>query len=414
MTSRDVPRPAPLPPLPESTYRLQFHAGFTFADATAIVDYLADLGVTHAYASPYLAARPGSTHGYDVIDPTRLNPEIGAPADYDAWVEALRKRGMSHILDTVPNHMGVGTNENRWWNDVLEHGRASKYANYFDVAWRDSPRPEARDKVLLPVLGSQYGEVLENGELKLAHENGKFVLRYYDHWFPIDPKTYPTVYGEDVDAVLKHFNGTAGDARSFDALDELIEHQHYRLAHWRVASDEIDYRRFFDINDLAALRMERQEVFDDVHRFTFELLRDGKVAGLRIDHPDGLYDPKEYFERLQQKYAREVLNDESRAAERPLYVVAEKILAIDEPLPESWPCHGTSGYDFLIMANGLFVDSANAEPFTRIYDEWTGTHVDFEDLIYEKKKLILQISLASELNMLAHLLDRLAQSDPRA
>jgi (1->4)-alpha-D-glucan 1-alpha-D-glucosylmutase len=401
MTSRDA---AAAPARPESTYRLQFHAGFTFADATAIVDYLADLGVTHAYASPYLAARAGSTHGYDVIDPTRLNPEIGTPAEYDAWIDALRRRGMSHILDTVPNHMGVGTNDNGWWNDVLERGRESKYAAYFDIAWEGAHRPTIHHKVLLPVLGAPYGEVLEKGELKLAYEDGRYAVRYYDHRFPIDPATAPP---NDPAATVERFNATPA------LLDDLLRRQHYRLAYWRVASDEINYRRFFDINDLAALAMEREDVFHAVHRFTFELLRDGKVAGLRIDHPDGLFDPKQYFERLQRKYAREILGDESRAVERPLYVVAEKILAIGEPLPESWPCHGTSGYDFLIMANGLFVDSANADAFTRIYDEWTGEHVDFEDLIYEKKKLILQISLASELNMLAHQLDRLAQSDSR-
>ena len=405
MTAADGQRTArPLPPLPESTYRLQFHAGFTFADATAIVDYLADLGVTHAYASPYLAARAGSTHGYDVIDPTRLNPEVGTPADYDAWVDALRRRGMSHILDTVPNHMGVGTNDNAWWNDVLEHGRGSKYAAYFDIAWEGSHRPAMHHKVLLPVLGGPYGEVLEKGELKLAHEDGKYVVRYYDHRFPIDPATAPP---NDPVASVELFNARPA------LLDDLLRRQHYRLAYWRVASDEINYRRFFDINDLAALAMEREEVFHAVHRFTFELLRDGKVAGLRIDHPDGLFDPKQYFERLQRKYAREILADDSRAAEKPLYVLAEKILAIDEPLPEWWPCHGTSGYDFLIMANGLFIDASNAKTFTQIYDEWTGEHVDFEDLVYEKKKLILQISLASELNMLARQLDRLAQSDPR-
>ena len=405
MTSADGQRTArPLPPLPESTYRLQFHAGFTFADATAIVDYLADLGVTHAYASPYLAARAGSTHGYDVIDPTRLNPEIGTAADYEAWIEALRRRGMSHILDTVPNHMGVGTNDNPWWNDVLEHGRGSKYASYFDITWEASHRPAMHHKVLLPVLGGPYGEVLEKGELKLAYEGGKYVVRYYDHRFPIDPATAPP---NDPALSVERFNATPA------LLDDLLRRQHYRLAYWRVASHEINYRRFFDINDLAALAMERQDVFDAVHRFTFELLRDGKVAGLRIDHPDGLFDPKQYFERLQQKYAREILGDDSRAAEKPLYVLAEKILAIDEPLPESWACHGTSGYDFLIMANGLFVDGANADAFTRIYDEWTGEQADFEDLVYEKKKLILQVSLASELNMLAHRLDRLAQSDPR-
>ena len=403
MTSPDA-RPTADVARPESTYRLQFHAGFTFAHATAIVDYLADLGVTHGYASPYLAARAGSTHGYDVIDPTRLNPEVGTPAQYDAWVDALRRRGMSHILDTVPNHMGVGTNDNPWWNDVLEHGRGSKYAGYFDITWEGSHRPSTHHKVLLPVLGAQYGEVLEKGELKLAYEDGKYAVRYYDHRFPIDPATAPP---NDPAASVELFNSRPA------LLDDLLRRQHYRLAYWRVASDEINYRRFFDINDLAALAMEREDVFHAVHRFTFELLRSGKVAGLRIDHPDGLFDPKQYFERLQRKYAREILGDESRATERPLYVVAEKILAIDEPLPESWPCHGTSGYDFLIMANGLFVDGANADAFTRIHDEWTGQHVDFEDLVYEKKKLILQISLAGELNMLARQLDSLAQSDPR-
>ncbi|MDQ3439365.1 MAG: alpha-amylase family glycosyl hydrolase, partial [Planctomycetota bacterium] len=331
---------------PESTYRLQFHAGFTFRDATAIVDYLADLGVTHAYASPYLAARAGSTHGYDVIDPTRLNPEVGTLADFDAWVDAMRRRGMSHILDTVPNHMGVGTNDNRWWNDVLEHGRGSTHAGYFDIAWEGSPRPAMHHKVLLPVLGAPYGEVLAKRELKLAYEDGKYTVRYYDRRFPIDPATAPP---NDPAAMVTSHNGSP------DLLDDLLRRQHYRLAYWRVASDEINYRRFFDINDLAAMAMERRDVFDAVHRFTFDLLRDGKVAGLRIDHPDGMFDPKQYFDRLQGKYARELLKDESRAAERPLYVVAEKILAIGEPLPESWACHGTSGYDFLIMANGLFV-----------------------------------------------------------
>ncbi|HYO10221.1 MAG TPA: malto-oligosyltrehalose synthase [Tepidisphaeraceae bacterium] len=386
-------------PRPQSTYRLQFHANFTFADAAAVTDYLADLGVTHAYASPYLAARAGSTHGYDVIDHCRLNPEVGARADFDAWVESMRRRGMSHILDTVPNHVGVGTNDNRWWNDVLAHGPASRFANYFDITWQGSPRPELHGKVLLPVLGAPYGQVLEKGELKLKRDaDGALAVYYYDHRFPIDPATAPA----DPEAVS-----------SSDALHELLERQHYRLSYWRVASDEINYRRFFDINDLAALSMEREEVFEAAHGFIFELLKAGTVAGLRIDHPDGLYDPKQYFERLQRKYARDVLGDEQRAGERPLYAVAEKILAIDEPLPESWPCDGTSGYDFLIMATGRFVDAASADAFTRIYDDWTGEASDFEELVYRKKKLILEISLASELRMLAHQLDRLAQRDRR-
>ncbi len=404
MTSHDGPQPASLPALPESTYRLQFHAGFTFREATKIVDYLWELGVTHAYASPYLAARQGSTHGYDVIDPSRLNREVGTPADFDAWVDAMKCRGMSHLLDTVPNHMGIGTNENAWWNDVLEHGQASKYAHHFDIAWEASQRPSMHHKVLLPVLGAPYGEALEKGELKLAYESGMYTVHYYGRRFPIDPATAPP---NDPAAMVASYNGSP------DLLDDLLRRQHYRLCHWRNASDEINYRRFFDINDLAALRMEREEVFDDVHRFTFELLRDGKVAGLRIDHPDGLYDPKEYFERLQRRYAHEMGLEEQRETGRPLYVLAEKILAIDEPLPESWGCHGTSGYDFLIMANGLFVDGASAESFTRIYADWIGNEINFDDLVYEKKRLILEISLASELNMLAHQLDRLAQRNRR-
>ena len=391
-----------LPRRPESTYRLQFHAGFTFRDAAAVVPYLHDLGVTHCYASPYLKARPGSTHGYDVVDPTSLNPEVGTDADYDAWLAAMRERGMSHILDTVPNHMGVGTNENPWWNDVLRHGRASKYAHFFDIAWEASHRLDTRNKVLLPVLGAPYGQVLDKGELKLAFEAGEWEVRYYDRRFPIDPMTAPSGVPSKE---LELYNGSP------KFLHALLQRQHYRLCYWRVASDEINYRRFFDINDLAALAMEREDVFDAVHRFTFELLRHGKVAGLRIDHPDGLYDPKEYFERLQRKYARDVFGDESRAAERPLYAVAEKILAIDEPLPEGWACHGTSGYDFLNMANGLYVDARNAEAFTRLYDEWVGGHTDFDDLVYRKKKLILEISLAGELHMLARQLDQIARSD---
>jgi (1->4)-alpha-D-glucan 1-alpha-D-glucosylmutase len=372
---------------PESTYRLQFHAGFTFRDATAIVPYLHALGVTHVYASPYLKARPGSTHGYDVIDHCSLNPELGAQEHYDAFCDELAKHGMSHILDTVPNHVGVASNDNAWWNDVLEHGPASKYAKYFDIAWRGSPREELHDKVLLPVLGGHYGDVLEKGELKVFHEDGKFWARYYDRRFPLSPESARSCSPHE----LKSLNGDA------DRLDELLNGQHYRLAYWRTASDEINYRRFFDINDLAALAQEHEEVFEATHAFTFNLIEQGRVAGLRIDHPDGLYDPEQYFQRLQAK-------------REGLYVLVEKILAPGEPLPERWPVHGTSGYDFLNMVNGLFVDGRNEPAFTRIYQEWTGDATDFEELVYQKKKLILETSLASELQMLAHRLDRLAQT----
>jgi (1->4)-alpha-D-glucan 1-alpha-D-glucosylmutase len=383
--------------LPESTYRLQFHAGFTFRDATALVPYLHDLGVTHCYASPYLKARPGSNHGYDVIDHDSLNAEVGSEADFDAWVGALRHHGMGHVLDVVPNHMGVATNDNRWWNDLLEHGPESKYAKFFDIAWEGSPRPELHGKVLLPVLGEPYGKVLEKGELKLVRHTGGAAVEYYDKCFPIDPKTLPP------EAEIASFNGTPGEPRSYDRLHELLEKQHYRLAYWQTAPDEINYRRFFDVNDLAALSMEWQEVFDAAHRFTLKLIADGKIDGLRVDHPDGLYDPKQYFDRLRAACARATGRGE------PFYVVAEKILAVDEPLPQRWAVHGTSGYDFLNMANGLFVDRANEAALTRLYQDFVGDDTPFEEIVYRKKKLILQISLASELHMLAHQLDRLAQ-----
>jgi (1->4)-alpha-D-glucan 1-alpha-D-glucosylmutase len=428
----------PAPP-PESTYRLQFHAGFTFHDATAVTAYLHDLGVTHAYASPYLKARPGSTHGYDVIDHNQLNPELGTEADYEAWAGALTSRGMGHVLDTVPNHAGVATNDNAWWNDVLEHGPASKHAHHFDIAWRGSPRAELRDKVLLPVLGGAYGDVLEKGELKLTFENGKPLVAYYDRRFPVSAESFEKIAGKPPSAQnVEALNGTLGDPRSFDALDRLLSAQHYRLAYWRVASDEINYRRFFDINDLAALSMERQTVFDDAHRLVFRLIREGKIAGLRIDHPDGLYDPKQYLDRLQARYAREVAGEASRATggppmssreekdshgraahgtsgdPPPLYVLVEKILAPDEPLPDDWACHGTSGYDFLNVVNGLFVDPAGERALTAAYEAFTGDATPYADLVYRNKRLVLETSLASELQMLTGLLDALAQRDRRS
>lgn len=415
--------------LPQSTYRLQFHAGFTFRDATAIVPYLSELGITHCYASPYLKARAGSTHGYDVIDHHSLNPEIGTQADYEAWLAEMKRHGMGHLLDTVPNHVGVATNDNAWWNDVLENGPASRYANYFDIDWHGSPRPELRDKVLLPVLGKPYAEALEAGELALKFENGKFGVHYYDRRFPIAPRTVPSALREKT---VAHFNGTPGNPQSFDQLDNLLMSQSYRLAYWRVAPDEINYRRFFDINDLAALSMERPEVFNSTHELTMQWLGNGQLQGLRIDHPDGLYDPKQYFLRLQQAYLLAVAKAEGislqplqatelarhLAAEgpsgRPLYVTVEKILAMAEPLPADWAVHGTSGYDFLDMVNGLFVQADNEAAFSGIYSRQAPGIASFEDLVYQNKRLILQIALASELHVLAHRLDRLAQVDRRS
>jgi (1->4)-alpha-D-glucan 1-alpha-D-glucosylmutase len=494
--------------LPESTYRLQFHAGFTFRDAARLVPYLDLLGVTHLYASPYLKARPGSMHGYDITDHRALNPEIGTELDYDALVAALHQADMGQILDTVPNHMGIHSSANPWWHDVLENGPASPYARYFDIAWYASPRPELHGKILLPILGDPYGKVLESQQLRLAYAAGVFSLNYFDHCFPVAPRSYAQILSQCLDElkqklgeealplldyqsiltavrnlparteteparleehqrekeVIKRrlgklteessavrealegavvlYNGKAGETHSFDLLDQLLEEQAYRLSFWRVASDEINYRRFFDVNDLAALSMEREEVFLATHELIFELLRTGKVNGLRIDHPDGLYDPRQYLWRLQHRYLLTIahalestapefqgvpwesiepelskalgrhLQQLSAAGGRwPLYVVVEKILGADEQLPADWATAGTSGYDFLNQVNGLFVDSSQEGVMTRLYQDWVEDETPLARLVYEKKALILAIALSSELNMLAHQLDRLAQKD---
>jgi (1->4)-alpha-D-glucan 1-alpha-D-glucosylmutase len=489
-------RAAALRRLPESTYRLQFHKDFKFADAAAIIPYLAELGITHVYASPYLRAAPGSTHGYDVIDHRRLNPELGCEADYEALVQTLSNHGMTHILDTVPNHAGIATNENNWWNDVLEHGPASRYGKYFDIAWNDSPRAELHDRVLLPILGKSYAKTLEAGELKLAFDPnaGSFAIAYYARRFPLNPSTYGQILDKcdadddefqsirraianlpsrserdahrasqrcaetavikrrlaalmqtcpqikrAIEAAVEEMNGIAGDAHGFDALDELLAGQCYRLAYWHTAADEINYRRFFDINDLAALSMEREDVFEDTHAFTLKLAASGKVAGLRIDHPDGLYDPEQYFRRLQQHYllavAHEVFSTDPGCQhldwestrqqllaqfERnplmplPLYVVAEKILAGDEKLPREWEIDGASGYQFLNMINGIFVDPTGEEAFTKLWTQFTGDATSFEEFVYQKKLSILNAAMGSELSMLTHRLARLAARNRRS
>jgi (1->4)-alpha-D-glucan 1-alpha-D-glucosylmutase len=492
--------------LPESTYRLQFHKGFTFRDALGIVPYLRDLGITHCYASPYLKASPGSTHGYDIVEHGCLNPEIGTVEEYEAWVAALHANGLGQILDVVPNHMGVGTSDNAWWNDVLENGQSSRFGAYFDIAWQASPRLELKDKILLPVLGEPYGDVLESQQIRLAVENGSLFFEYFGRRIPAAPQSYARVLAYRLDEwerdataedpalveyqsiltavrnlpertesdpaktaehhrekeVIKRrlasllaehdraskmieqnitaFNGQRGNPRSFDLLDDLLEHQCYRLAYWRVAPDEINYRRFFDVNELAALSMERRDVFDAAHALVFRLLAEGKVDGLRIDHPDGLYDPAQYFRRLQEGYllacAQQIVRDQfaeqglewkdvqasigeqlscvaagdqTGPLHLPLYVVAEKILAASESLVDSWAIHGTSGYDFLNQVNGLFVDGDNSATFNRLYDNWIQDEARYSEVIYQKKLLIMQVSLSSELHMLTHQLDRLAQ-----
>lgn len=458
--------------IPRATYRLQFNRDFTFAQAAEVIPYLAALGVSHCYASPYLKARPGSGHGYDIVDHAALNPEIGTPEDYERFVMVLREQGMGQILDVVPNHMGVMGADNAWWLDVLENGPASDYGAFFDIDW-DPLSPDLKGKVLLPLLGDHYGTVLHRGELRLQFDadRGEFSLFYWQHRLPVDPATYPLILGHRIEPlaaalgtdqerlvglqsliaafgrlparldteparmierrrdkeVLKHqlaalcaacsdvvhhvevtlaeFAGRAGDPASFDLLHELIQAQGYRLAYWRVASDEINYRRFFDINDLAALRMEEPEVFDATQRFVLDLVVRGKVDGLRIDHPDGLYDPGQYFGRLQERVQGRPLAD---GESLPLYLVIEKILAEHEQLPSDWPIHGATGYRFANLVNNLFVDAAAERPMTRVYHDFVADDVDFDDLVYRAKKLIMDTALASELNVLAYRLKRIA------
>ena len=464
------------PPLiPLSTYRLQFNRNFTFLQASELVPYLAELGISYCYASPYLRARPGSMHGYDIVDHHQINPEIGTLEEYDKFVAALHQHGMGQILDIVPNHMGIMGSDNEWWLDVLENGEASAYAEFFDIDWYPL-KDELQGKVLVPVLGDQYGIILDRAEMRLTFdkEKGEFSLHYFKHRFPVNPREYPRILNYGLEALqqrlgaenedllelqslisafnhlpgreeaapqkraerlrdkeihkrrlaalcarsteiaqflvqaVERINGNAGDPASFDALHELIKAQAYRLAFWRVAADDINYRRFFDVNDLAALRQENENVFKQTHEFVLGLLREGKIDGLRIDHPDGLYNPQQYFERLQ--CSGDSSAGEGCSASR-YYIVAEKILTSDEKLAADWPIHGTTGYNFSNLVNRLFVDPTAERKMDQIYRLFIGEHTDFKELVYQCKKLVMDRSLNSELNVMANHLSRIALAD---
>jgi len=469
------------PAVPRATIRLQFTKDFTFGHATELAPYFAALGVSHVYASPFLKARAGSTHGYDITDHAQFNPEVGDAATFDTFVAALHEHGLGLILDFVPNHMGVGANDNPWWLDVLEWGPASPFAPFFDIDW-SPPETNLHGKVLLPFLGDQYGAVLERGELQLKFdaERGSFSVWYWSHRFPVAVRNYPRLLklardalsekgggdkGAALDALIAAFaglgggvrtvqrqaavhreaeelraqlaalvaadsgvgaaiedavaaiNGRAGEPDSFQALHALLEEQNYRVAYWRVAADEINYRRFFDINDLAGLRIDRPEAFELAHQLVFRLIGEGKLQGLRLDHVDGLYDPVGYFEKLQDRAAYLTLRPGAPAVpeapglrlRQPFYVVVEKILAHHETLREDWPVAGTTGYEFMNLVGGLFVDSGNEAAMTEVYHRFIRREVDFEKLVVETKRKIIQSSLSSELHVLAGQLHRLAQ-----
>jgi malto-oligosyltrehalose synthase len=451
--------------IPRATYRVQLNSSFTFKDATAIVPYLAELGISHVYCSPYFRARAGSTHGYDVVNHNSFNPEIGNRDDFERFVAQLRAHDMGHVLDIVPNHVGIMAADNTWWMDVLENGLASMYAEFFDIDWTPAS-PELAGKVLVPVLGDAYGAVLERGELELRFEKelGSFAVFYHEHRFPLDPRTYPRVldralahtskpelealrrafrdlpdrqepteeqikerhrekeagkqalaglYASDravadaIEAGVRSLAGHPDEPTSFDALHELLEAQAYRLAYWRVASDDINYRRFFDVNSLAALRVENETVFEATHKLLLELVGQGKIDGLRVDHPDGLYDPAGYFKRLQKRVAEVT----SSPASLPIYLVVEKITAAFEHLPPDWPVHGETGYHFCNVVNRMLVDPATRARMDRVYSSFIDAHLEWQNVAYDCQHMVLRRSLASELNTVTNLLARIAQTD---
>ena len=455
--------------VPASTYRLQFNRLFTFEQAAELVAYLDELGVGACYASPLLKARPGSLHGYDITDHTQLNPEIGTLDQFRSFAEKLKQHGMGLIMDVVPNHMCIADASNQRWWDLLENGPSSPFSRFFDVDW-NPPKEELANKVLLPFLGDQFGRVLEGQEIGILYEDGAFYAVLNGMRLPVAPRSWPLILepvrqrlkqqlGEPhphlvelesiltalsylpprtetdeakvrerqrekevikrrlaalvttsdavrpaLESALQQINGSKGDPRSFDRLEQLLCDQAYRLSFWRVAVDEINYRRFFDINELAAIRVEDREVFEAVHKLAFDLIREGYVSGLRIDHPDGLLDPERYFQELQKACL-----SACGTSGPSFFMVAEKILVGDERLHPTWAIEGTTGYGFLNFLNGLFVDGSKKRAFHHLYERLTGWSQSYEDLIYESKKLILQVSMSSELNVLSRKLDQISE-----
>jgi (1->4)-alpha-D-glucan 1-alpha-D-glucosylmutase len=395
---------------PAGSYRLQFSSQLRFREAQQLVPYLERLGITTCYASPLLQAAHGSAHGYGICDHDKLNSDLGSDQDFEAFAYALGQRGMGLIFDVVPNHMGLDASANKWWQDVLRHGVDSPYAQYFDIEW-DPAAPELRGRVLLPILEDAYGEVLDRGDLQLGFADGFLHLRYANRRLPLEPRSAEAVLlrlAPPIEQSLADFNGTRGVPASFDRLHELLEQQHYRLAHWKTAFDEINYRRFFDVNDLGALRVEDPRVFAATHRLVLALIGKGLVTGLRIDHPDGLLDPSAYLTDL----VRAIDDLPGRISpDEPFYIVAEKILSRGELIPEGWPIAGTTGYGFLNAVNGLFVDSSNEVAIRSIYALMTGRTTSYEHVAAESKRLVMNSALASEVGVLAMRLKAIARSD---
>ena len=433
--------------IPLATYRLQLHAGFTFDDASRIADYLYALGVSHVYCSPYMQAAPGSKHGYDVVDHQRVNDELGGEAGHEEFCKKLKKCNLGQVLDIVPNHMSLVRNNQYWW-DVLENGASSRYASYFDIDWKPA-EVKLRNKVLVPILGDQYGRVLSSGDIKLVRQRNKFVFQYGEHVLPVAPRSMAVLLTRAADKSnsdtlhfladsLKRLPAPNSVERSvilarhrdktvlsrllervweedpliahaidesiaelnsdIDALDSVLNQQNYRLAYWRTADQELGYRRFFDVNTLGGLRVEREHVFAETHARTLEWLKSGVLDGVRVDHPDGLRDPLRYLERL-------------RSAAPSAWIVCEKILEPGEELRDAWPVQGTTGYDFLNQVNGLLINPKGLGEIDRIYSEFTGKTTDYAELCREKKLNVMQEGLGSDVNRLTSLFVRICEGN---
>lgn len=452
--------------VPAATYRLQLRKEFPLTAARELLPYFQDLGVTHCYCSPLVMSAPGSTHGYDVNDYHRIDAELGGRAAFDEFAAEVRRRGMGIVLDFVPNHMGIHGSSNRWWQDVLECGRSSPHADFFDIDWSE-PGQTGQARVLVPVLEAQYGVVLESGKLTLAYESGAFWVRYYELRFPVSPGTYATLlegaaegprlgtaarerlraiaeafrslplnrgadepigrrprnelkaqlaeaYDEDetvreaIDTRLAELNGRDDDPRSRDGLDRILSEQNYRLAHWKTGAHEVNYRRFFAIDTLIGLRMENPHVFHETHRLIAGLVRDGLLAGLRIDHIDGLRNPQEYLERLQALARRD-----GPDSSPPFYVVVEKILSAHEELDERWQTHGTTGYEFIRDLTLLFVQPSAERTLDELYRDFTGDRETFDDIVYANKRLVLDEMFANAVMQLSAQLASLVVADRR-
>jgi (1->4)-alpha-D-glucan 1-alpha-D-glucosylmutase len=445
--------------VPASTYRIQLHKGFTFDDASSIAAYLSALGITHVYSSPYLQAAPGSMHGYDVVDHQRVNEELGGAEAHARFSKHLGENGLGQVLDIVPNHMAIGVPkkdsgpidqqiQNRYWWDVLENGASSRYASFFDIDWQ--PQEERlRDKVLVPILADQYGRVIESGDIQLARNGPRFQVEAAGQILPVAPTSVPLIlnpaadyansdtlrfiaasYGrlptpalEDRRTVLaRHRDKTVLNGllerlcaedhqtciaidraiaeinKNHDLLDELLNQQSYRLSYWKTADQQLGYRRFFDVNELIGLRMERAHVFEETHSLILDWLRKGVLDGVRVDHPDGLRDPLEYFQRL-------------RAAAPKAWIIGEKILEPGEFLRDSWPIQGTSGYDFLNVAVGVLVKPEGLAKLTEVYGTYTGQPTDFPSIAHDKKIAVMQEALGTDVNRLTTIFVQICETN---